>query len=281
VVQSLEDALRLWRDPDHGIWETRGGPQHFTFSKVMCWVALDRGARLARLRGEEGRASTWFAAAREIHDDVCERGVSADGVFTQSYGSSELDASLLVLPIVEFLPPDDPRVRATVVAIALGLSEGALVYRYRSAQVDDGMGGEPEGSFTVCSFWLVSALVAIGELDLARSHCERLITAASSLGLYAEEIDPVTGRHLGNYPQALTHLAMVDATLRVIRAERRGHETRRGPAGTTTWWNAAGTEDREFPVTGEVPLIASAGLDSADPRDEGRTRTDRLRYPDP
>ncbi|HEV2426809.1 MAG TPA: glycoside hydrolase family 15 protein, partial [Acidimicrobiales bacterium] len=211
VIQAVEDAMRLWKDPDHGIWETRGELQHFTFSKVMCWLALDRGARLARLRGEMARAASWFAAADEIHEDVCEKGVNADGVFTQAYGSQELDASLLALPIIDFLPPDDPRIRATVVAIALGLTEGALVYRYRSATVDDGMGGTPEGSFTTCSFWLVSALVAIGELDLARSHCERLISSASSLGLYAEEIDPITGRHLGNFPQALTHLAMVDA----------------------------------------------------------------------
>jgi alpha,alpha-trehalose-phosphate synthase [UDP-forming] len=220
VVQAVETALASWRKPDRSIWESRGVPSHHTFSKVMCWVAADRGARLAALRGEVERATSWWEAAAEIHADACEHGVRDDGVFTQRYGDDELDAALLVLPLVRFLPADDERVRATVLAIADELADGAFVYRYRADAVDDGIGGEPEASFTVCSFWLVSALVEIGELELARANCEKLIGAASSLGLYGEELDPATTRHLGNFPQALTHLALINALLHVIEAEQ-------------------------------------------------------------
>lgn len=245
VVHSVEAALQHWRGRDRGIWEMRGEPQHFTFSKVMCWVAADRGARLAELRHEDAAAERWRAAAEEIHADVCARGVGSRGVFTQSYDSEELDASLLILPLLGFLPLDDERQRATVFAIADELADGAFVYRYRTAMTDDGLNGENEQSFTICSFWLVSALVLIGELDLARSHCEKLIAAASPLGLYAEEIDPVTSRHFGNFPQALTHLALINAVLRVITAE----EHARGTAGTSgvseSWWHQAARLDSE------------------------------------
>ena len=244
VVHSVEAALQRWRSPDRGIWEIRGEPQHFTFSKVMCWVALDRGARLADLRNQKSDAERWRAAAEEIHADVCEHGIGARGVFTQSYGSEELDASLLMLPMVGFLPLDDERQRATVFAIADELGDGAFVYRYRTKTTDDGLDGESEQSFTICSFWLVSALVLIGELDLARSHCEKLIAAASALGLYAEEIDPVTSRHFGNFPQALTHLALINAVLRVITAEERARDVRGNSGDHDSWWHHAATVDK-------------------------------------
>jgi GH15 family glucan-1,4-alpha-glucosidase len=143
-----------------------------------------------------------------------------------------------------FLSPQDERIRATVLAIADDLSDGPFVYRYRTETTDDGIDGEPEGSFTVCSFWLVSALVEIGELDRARTQCEKLVGAASSLGLFAEELDTKTARHLGNFPQALTHLALIHAVLHVIEADQRTTESMIGPAGSPSWWNAAGKDER-------------------------------------
>jgi len=249
VVQAVEAVLGCWREADRGIWETRGEPQHFTFSKVMCWVAADRGSRLAALRGERDRAESWWSAAQEIHADICKNAVNFEGHFTQSYGSDELDASLLMLPLVGFLPADDERIRKTVLAIADELNDGAFVYRYRTDTTDDGLGGQPEGSFTVCSFWLVSALVEIGELERARTHCEKLIGAASSLGLYGEELDPTTARHLGNFPQALTHLSLINAVLHVIGADQRGSDARIGPAGSSNWWNAVGKDERPTTIS--------------------------------
>jgi GH15 family glucan-1,4-alpha-glucosidase len=219
TVKLVERALERWQTPDRGLWEVRGEPQHFTFSKVACWIAADRGARLAHLKGDAGHAERWSAAAASIHADVCANAVDERGVFTQYYGATALDASLLLLPIFGFLPPGDERIHKTVLAIADELTEDGLVLRYRTDQTDDGLRGE-EGAFTTCSFWLVSALVAIGELRRGRALCERLLSYASELGLYAEEIDPNTGRHLGNFPQALTHLALINAVMSVIRAER-------------------------------------------------------------
>ncbi len=197
----------------------RGELQHFVSSKLMCWVALDRGARLARMYDEPVYAAKWQALANQIHEDICTRGVDPRGVFVQRYGSTALDASLLLMPLMRFLPPDDPRLRATVLAIAEELTVDGLVLRYRVEETDDGLTGE-EGTFTICSFWLVSALVEIGELDQARKLCERLLAYASPLELYAEEIDTCSGRHLGNFPQAFTHLALINAVVHVIRAEQ-------------------------------------------------------------
>jgi len=219
IKRQVENALARWREPDRGIWEVRGDPKHFTSSKLMCWVAADRGARLARIRNDERMASRWEAAAAEIHADICANGVDQRGVFVQHYETDALDASLLMMPLVRFLAPDDPRVRATVLAIADELTENGLVLRYRVGETDDGFASE-EGTFTICSFWLVSALVEIGELERATRLCERLLSFASPLALYAEEIDAGSGRHLGNFPQAFTHLALINAVVHIIRAEQ-------------------------------------------------------------
>jgi GH15 family glucan-1,4-alpha-glucosidase len=220
LKRQVEAAAAHWEEPDRGIWEVRGEPQHFVSSKLMCWVALDRGARLARMHDEAEYADKWQATADQIHADICANGTDDRGVFVQRYGDvTALDASLLLMPLLRFLPPTDARVRSTVLAIAQELTVDGLVLRYRVEETDDGLRGE-EGSFTICSFWLVSALVEIGELDSARKLCERLLAYASPLELYAEEIDPHSGRHLGNFPQAFTHLALINAVMHVIRAEQ-------------------------------------------------------------
>jgi GH15 family glucan-1,4-alpha-glucosidase len=214
----VEQAIDHWHEPDRGIWEVRGDPKHFTASKVLCWVALDRGTKLAEDRGDDERADRWREVADEIKAEVCERGVDDRGVFKQHYDADALDASLLLLPIMGFLPPDDERIRATVLAIADELTHDGLVLRYRVDETDDGLSGE-EGTFTICSFWLVSALALIGEVERSRALCERLLSFASPLQLYAEEIDAETGRHLGNYPQAFTHLSQINAVMQLIAAE--------------------------------------------------------------
>jgi GH15 family glucan-1,4-alpha-glucosidase len=215
----VEQAIAHWRSPDRGIWEVRGRPKHFTSSKVMCWVACDRGARLARLREEHEHAARWQAAADEIHADVCANALDARGVFTQHYETDSLDASCLLLSLVGFLPADDGRIVDTVHAIADELTIHGFVLRYRTTETDDGLVGA-EAAFAICSFWLVSALVEIGEVDRARSLCEKLLCYASPLYLYAEEIDPRSGRHFGNFPQAFSHLALVNAVVHVIRADQ-------------------------------------------------------------
>jgi GH15 family glucan-1,4-alpha-glucosidase len=219
VKHQVEQALQNWRKPDRGMWEVRGEPRHFTSSKVMCWVAADRGARLARIREEWEDAVRWQAAADEMHRDICDNGVDDRGVFTQCYGSKALDASLLLLPLLRFLPANDSRVKNTVMAIARELTVDGLVCRYKVDETDDGLSGE-EGTFAICSFWLVSALSEIGEHVRARQLCEKMLSYASPLELYAEEIDPRTGRHLGNFPQAFTHLALINAVMHVIQTEQ-------------------------------------------------------------
>ena len=259
LCTQVEAALANWRGPDRGIWEVRGGLQHFTSSKLMCWVALDRGARLAELREDWQLAARWRAAADEIHADICANAIDSRGVFTQHYDTNSLDASILLMPLVRFLPPEDERVRATVLAIADELTEDGLVLRYRVDETDDGMAGE-EGTFTICSFWLVSALTEIGELERARDLCERLLSLSSPLGLYAEEIDTRTGRHLGNFPQAFTHLALINAVMHVIRAEEAMEETdqqfTRDPAAAA---------EQEPPVSGSPARPGSAPLDPPRP----------------
>jgi len=220
IRYQVEAAIEAWPHPDQGIWESRGEPRHYVSSKLMIWVAVDRGARLARIGGFEELAAEWRAKADEFKAEILERGVR-DGVFRQHYETDALDASLLLIPLFRFLPPDDPKVRATVNAIAADLTEHGLVCRYKVEETDDGLQGR-EGTFLICSFWLVSALSEIGESRRARELCERLLEAAGWLDLFAEELDAESGRHLGNFPQAFTHLALINAVSHVIADERRG-----------------------------------------------------------
>jgi alpha,alpha-trehalase len=247
LTRQVEAALANWREPDQGLWEVRGPPQHFTASKVLCWVAADRGARLAQLRGETDQAIRWRQAADEIHTDICANGTDQRGVFCQHYETTALDASLLLIPLVGFLPREDPRVRATVLAIADELTEDELVLRYRVEETDDGFDGE-EGTFTICSFWLVSALVEIGEVERARALCAKLLALAGPLQLYAEEIEPHSGRHLGNFPQAFSHLALINAVMHLIRVDeqssRSGSLPRETPLTVTTNQAAVAADER-------------------------------------
>jgi GH15 family glucan-1,4-alpha-glucosidase len=211
-------ACDVWEKPDQGIWEARGEPKHYVSSKLMCWVATDRGARLAEIVGEDDSAEQWQATADKIRQEILTRGVSERGVFRQHYDTDALDASTLLIPLVRFLPAGDERVRKTVLAIADELTEKGLVLRYEVHETDDGLSGT-EGTFLICSFWLVSALVEIDEAERATALLERLLSHASPLGLYAEELDANSGRHLGNYPQAFTHLALINAVMHVIAYE--------------------------------------------------------------
>jgi GH15 family glucan-1,4-alpha-glucosidase len=219
IVQSqAECATKVWREPDQGIWEARGAPQHYVSSKLMCWVALDRAGSLAEVRGDPALATKWRKTAGEIHADVLKNGVSKRGVLRQHYDTDALDASTLLAAGLGFLPPDDERLRKSVLAIGSELTEDGFVLRYRTEETDDGLSGK-EGTFLICSFWLASALAVVGELQSARDLMERLLRIASPLGLYAEEFDTETGRHLGNFPQAFSHLALIEAAARIILPE--------------------------------------------------------------
>jgi alpha,alpha-trehalase len=219
VGAQAECATNVWQHPDQGIWEARGAPQHYTSSKLMCWVALDRAADLAHIGGEPQLQERWAATAEEIKADILANGFDERGVMRQHYATDALDASTLLAAIFGFLPGDDKRLRATVNAVADELTEDGYVLRYRTDQTDDGLSGK-EGTFVICSFWLVSALAVIGEIQRARDLFERLLRVASPLGLYAEEFDASTGRHLGNFPQAFSHLALIEAAARIILHER-------------------------------------------------------------
>ncbi len=219
IVQAqAECATAVWQNPDQGIWEARGAPQHYVSSKLMCWVALDRAAKLAGIRGDQDLQAAWSATAEEIHADILEHGLK-DGVLRQHYATDSLDASTLLAAMFGFLPAEDERLRGSVLAIADDLTEDGFVLRYRTEETDDGLSGE-EGTFLICSFWLVAALAIVGERQRARDLMERLLRIASPLGLYAEEFDVKTGRHLGNFPQAFSHLALIGAAGRIILAER-------------------------------------------------------------
>jgi GH15 family glucan-1,4-alpha-glucosidase len=220
IVQAqAQCATQVWRNPDQGIWEARGKPQHYVSSKLMGWVALDRAAKLAAIRGDSQLQATWAATAEEIKKDILEHGVDERGVLRQHYETDALDASTLLAAIFGFLPADDERLRSSVLAIADELTEDGFVLRYRTEETDDGLSGE-EGMFLICSFWLVSALAIVGEQQRARDLMERLLRVASPLGLFAEEFDVKTGMHLGNFPQAFSHLALIEAAARIIISER-------------------------------------------------------------
>ncbi len=204
---------KIWRQPDESIWEVRGGAQHFTFSKVMVWVAVDRAIRGAETFNLPAPLERWRDLRTRIHETVCRDGFSeTHGSFMQSFGSSALDASLLLLPLVGFLPPDDPRIRGTVAAIGRDLMVDGLIRRYQTNETDDGLTGG-EGVFLACSFWYVDNLVLQGKHDDARAMFERLLGLTNDVGLLAEEYDPVGRRQLGNFPQAFSHLALINSAM--------------------------------------------------------------------
>jgi len=221
LVACADTAAVRWRDRDQGIWEVRGEPRHFLYSKVMCWVALDRAIALADRLGAQDRVEAWRLARDEIADVVLEQGWNEEaGAFTQSFGSTALDASTLMLPIVGFLPADDPRIVATVDAVAERLTdEQGLVYRYRTDDGVDGLAGE-EGTFLLCTFWLAQALALAGQVDRARAVFERAASSVTDLGLLAEEVDGDTGELLGNFPQAFSHIGLVNAAWAIHQAEQ-------------------------------------------------------------
>jgi GH15 family glucan-1,4-alpha-glucosidase len=219
VQAQAQCATAVWREPDQGIWEARGAPQHYVSSKLMCWVAMDRAGKLAEIRGDGKLQATWHATAEEIKADILAHGLTSEGVLRQHYETDALDASNLLAALFGFLPAGDERLRASVLAIADDLTEDGFVLRYRTGETDDGLSGK-EGSFLICSFWLVSGLAVVGEEQRARDLMEKLLSVASPLGLYAEEFDSSTGRHLGNFPQAFSHLALIEAAGRIILAER-------------------------------------------------------------
>jgi GH15 family glucan-1,4-alpha-glucosidase len=217
IMGHLEGA---WRQPDHGIWEVRGPPRHFTHSKIMVWVAFDRVVRAAEVLSLDAPVERWRRVRDEVHAEVCERGFDPGlGAFTQSYGSGSLDASLLQIPLVGFLPADDARVRGTVAAIERGLVVDGLVQRYDTAATDDGLGRQDEGAFLACSFWLVEAMLLDGRVAEARALFERLLALSNDVGLLAEEYDSGARRQVGNFPQAFSHVALVNAALALAGAE--------------------------------------------------------------
>jgi GH15 family glucan-1,4-alpha-glucosidase len=217
-----DNAARRWVEKDHGIWEVRGDPQHFLYSKVMCWAALDRAVTMCDRLGVAGRVDSWARTRDEIHAAVLREGWSDHvGAFTQYFGSHDLDASNLMIPIVGFLPADDPRVLATIDATARHLTdEHGLVYRYRTETGIDGLPGE-EGSFLLCTFWLAQAQAMAGQVDRARATFERAAAFVNDVGLLSEEVDPATGELLGNFPQAFSHIGLVNAAWEISEAERR------------------------------------------------------------
>jgi GH15 family glucan-1,4-alpha-glucosidase len=218
----LEQA---WREPDEGIWEVRGPRRHFVHSKVMAWVAVDRAIKTIERFDLEGPVERWRALRAEIHAEVCDRGFDAGrNTFTQSYGSRVLDASLLLIPTMGFLPADDPRVIGTVAAVERELCRDGFVLRYPTDESDDGL-PPGEGAFLPCTFWLVDALALTGQRDRAVELFERLTGLVNDVGLLSEEYDPGAGRLVGNFPQAFSHIALVDSALLLTR------EASRAPAG--------------------------------------------------
>ena len=214
-----------WRDPDEGLWEVRGPRRHFTYSKVMCWVAFDRAVKAVEEFGYEGPVDHWRKVRDEIHADVCKKGYSAKrGAFVQSYRSRELDASLLLIPMTGFLPCSDPRVQSTIEAIQKELTHDGFVMRYRTRKSLDGL-PPGEGVFLACSCWLADCLILLGRRDEARTLFERVCKLANDVGLLAEEYDPRSGRQLGNFPQAFTHVALVNTAMN-LSAEAKPVEQR-------------------------------------------------------
>ena len=215
----LDHLVEIRREPDEGIWEVRGGRQHFTYSKVMAWVAFDRAVKLAEEFGIEGPLDRWKAIRQEIHDDLCQNAFNSDvGAFTQYYGSKTLDPSVLLMPLVGFLPTSDPRARSTVAAIERHLMVDGLIMRYDTRETEDGL-PPGEGAFLACSFWLVDNLVMQGRIQEAERLFDRLCGLANDVGLLAEEYDPSAKRLVGNFPQAFSHIALINSALNLAVSE--------------------------------------------------------------
>src|SRR5579875_272279 len=221
-LKIMEFVENHWSDPDDGIWEVRGPRRHFTHSRVMAWVAFDRAVRAVEVYGRKGPADRWRQCRQAVHEEVCTRGWNEQvGAFTQYYGSTELDASLLMMPLVGFLPPDDERVVATVEAIQRQLTEDGFVLRYQNRSGVDGLSGR-EGAFLPCTFWLADCLALMGRVDEARSVFERLVGLANPLGLLSEEYDTGRRRLVGNFPQAFTHVGLINTARNLAAASERG-----------------------------------------------------------
>jgi len=234
LLRYLEDA---WKEPDEGIWEVRGPRRHFTHSKVMAWVAFDRGVQAVERYGRSGPVERWREVRAQIHREVCERGFEVElNSFTQSYGSKRLDASLLMIPLIGFLPADDPRMVGTVAAIERELTRDGLVYRYAGDDEGRDVDGLPpgEGAFLPCTFWLVDNFALQGRLDEAEELFGRLLDLRSDLGLLAEEWDPAARRQLGNFPQAFTHVALVNTAFYLDRQEHASPMEQRAPVEEAT-----------------------------------------------
>jgi GH15 family glucan-1,4-alpha-glucosidase len=216
----LGHLAKIWDQPDEGIWEVRGPPQHFTHSKVMAWVAFDRAVKIREQRGGSGQAlQRWRHVRDQIHEDVCRKAFDPDlGSFVQAYGSKALDASLLLLPLVGFLPPSDPRIVGTVKTIEQRLMADGFVCRYDTGETVDGL-PPGEGAFLACSFWLADNFIMQGRMTEARELFERLLALRNDVGLLAEEYDPRLGRQLGNFPQAFSHVALVNTAFNLTRSQ--------------------------------------------------------------
>jgi GH15 family glucan-1,4-alpha-glucosidase len=216
-VALVDDLADHWQAPDHGLWEIRGPERHFTHSRVMVWVAFDRAVKAVERHGLDGPVERWRELRDRVREEILDKGFdAARGTFTQHYDTREVDASLLTIPLVGFLPGDDPRVLGTIDAVTEDLLRGGLLLRYRTQSGVDGLAGD-EHPFLACSFWLVQAYAFAGRHDEARQLMERLLTIPNDLGLLPEEYDPVRQRFVGNYPQAFSHLALVDAAIALER----------------------------------------------------------------
>jgi GH15 family glucan-1,4-alpha-glucosidase len=219
LVQIVEHVHGQWEEPDEGIWEVRGGRRQFVYSKVMAWVAVDRALKLANARNLPADTERWTALRDAIRQRIESEGVDqATGAFVQSFGSTAMDASNLLLPLIHFLPPQDPRIAATIREVERRLSRNGLVYRY--LETDDGLPGG-EATFAICSFWLVDNLVLAGQVERGRTLFERLLGYLNDVGLLAEQIDPASGEHVGNFPQAFSHLGLISSALQLGNADHR------------------------------------------------------------
>jgi GH15 family glucan-1,4-alpha-glucosidase len=216
----LDHLEKIWREPDEGIWEVRGPRQHFVYSKAMAWAAFDRSIKTAKQFGFPGPVERWAEIRRAICDEVCEKGFDCElNSFVQAYGSKELDASLLLLPAIGFLPPTDPRIPGTIEAIEKRLLVDGFVMRYDTRSSDDGL-PPGEGAFLACSFWLADAYVLLGRSEDARRLFERLLSLCNDVGLLSEEYDASAKRLVGNFPQAFSHVALINTAANLARAEK-------------------------------------------------------------